>query len=301
VSSLAHHLTARAHGALPFHPGCPICRGERLSGTLPDAIVSQGVRAGLAAGVMALSGLAAPLALLVAPPVAAASEEDELAQLLKDLENVAVTPQEEGEIQGEQPIEGEGGPVPEGEPGAEAPEEGEPSGSVAPPPPAAHKPRGRVKRHQPLGGKPRAGKRRGDAGGRRAQSRRRARPVAGRAPARVAPRAPARVAPSVPTKAAAPVPAQVAASEGARVPTGATGDPARAAGARPSEPAPAIGREYVVRPGDSLWSIAGARLGQAATAPAIAREVERLWRLNAARIHTGRPDLIHAGDRLRLR
>ena len=53
---------------------------------------------------------------------------------------------------------------------------------------------------------------------------------------------------------------------------------------------------YVVRPGDSLWSVA-ARLVRADTSRAqIAEVVEALWRLNAGRIATGDPDLIRPGQ-----
>lgn len=57
---------------------------------------------------------------------------------------------------------------------------------------------------------------------------------------------------------------------------------------------------YVVEAGDSLWSIADERLGGDAAPARVAREVERLWDLNADRIRTGSPDLISPGDRLLL-
>ncbi len=59
--------------------------------------------------------------------------------------------------------------------------------------------------------------------------------------------------------------------------------------------------EYTVRRGDTLWSIAKHLLGPGATPAEIAREVDRLWRLNAAGIGTWTPSLIHAGAVLRLR
>lgn len=55
---------------------------------------------------------------------------------------------------------------------------------------------------------------------------------------------------------------------------------------------------HVVAPGESLWSIAQARLGVDAGPAAVARLVNRLWVLNADRIGTGRPDLILPGQRL---
>jgi nucleoid-associated protein YgaU len=60
------------------------------------------------------------------------------------------------------------------------------------------------------------------------------------------------------------------------------------------------GSTYVVEPGESLWVIARGVVGEPAGIGRIAFEVARLWRLNAARIGTGNPDLIYAGQKLRL-
>jgi nucleoid-associated protein YgaU len=57
----------------------------------------------------------------------------------------------------------------------------------------------------------------------------------------------------------------------------------------------------VVRPGESLWSIAKGLLGGGASTAGIAREVNRLWELNTNRIGTGNPDLLMIGTKLRLR
>jgi nucleoid-associated protein YgaU len=61
------------------------------------------------------------------------------------------------------------------------------------------------------------------------------------------------------------------------------------------------GSTHVVEPGQSLWAIAQGVLGRPAGIARIAFEVGRLWRLNAARIGTGDPDLIFAGQELRLK
>jgi nucleoid-associated protein YgaU len=56
----------------------------------------------------------------------------------------------------------------------------------------------------------------------------------------------------------------------------------------------------IVRPGDSLWSIASDLAGPDASPATIARLVNRLWELNADRIATGDPDLVMVGTVLRL-
>jgi len=58
---------------------------------------------------------------------------------------------------------------------------------------------------------------------------------------------------------------------------------------------------YVVRAGDTLWSIAARLAGPGATSAAVAKEVSRLWALNVDRIRSGEPDLIHPGEVLALR
>ncbi len=61
------------------------------------------------------------------------------------------------------------------------------------------------------------------------------------------------------------------------------------------------GGSYVVKPGDSLWGIARANLGGSPSNARVAGEVKRLWDLNDVEIGTGNPDLIYAGQRLKLR
>jgi LysM repeat protein len=81
VSSLSNHLReAESHGRLPFHPSCPVCRGERLRGSLVgDAILGQRARAGLLAATLALSSLGLPVSALAqsdpaSPPAAPAPD-----------------------------------------------------------------------------------------------------------------------------------------------------------------------------------------------------------------------------------
>jgi hypothetical protein len=58
---------------------------------------------------------------------------------------------------------------------------------------------------------------------------------------------------------------------------------------------------HVVRPGDSLWSIAERWVGPDATDPQIWDEVVRIWNLNKDHIPSHDPDLILPGLRLQLR
>ena len=58
---------------------------------------------------------------------------------------------------------------------------------------------------------------------------------------------------------------------------------------------------YTIEKGESLWSIARSRLGSKASNAAIAREVDRLWRLNAGSVASGDPDMLIAGEKLRLK
>jgi Tfp pilus assembly protein FimV len=60
-------------------------------------------------------------------------------------------------------------------------------------------------------------------------------------------------------------------------------------------------RVHVVLAGESLWSIASDVLGSRATVANVAREVNRLWDLNGARIGTGDRDLLPVGTRLVLK
>lgn len=66
--------------------------------------------------------------------------------------------------------------------------------------------------------------------------------------------------------------------------------------------APSVkGDRHTVREGESLWAIAQAMLGADAGPGEVARQVNRLWKLNDSRIATGDPDLLMIGTDLRLR
>jgi len=106
-------------------------------------------------------------------------------------------------------------------------------------------------------------------------------------------------APQQPERAAAAPPAPTPVEAPAQ-PVAQLAEPAPAADTPP--PPLRFGRFHIVRPGESLWSIATDLLeGQGASATAIAVEVHRLWDLNEERIGTGDPNLLVVGVRLRLR
>ena len=62
MSSLSVHLRLpEDHSGLPFHPSCPVCRRDRLAGSLEgDEIVSRRTQAAIAVGLLAFSGVGAP-------------------------------------------------------------------------------------------------------------------------------------------------------------------------------------------------------------------------------------------------
>jgi nucleoid-associated protein YgaU len=64
--------------------------------------------------------------------------------------------------------------------------------------------------------------------------------------------------------------------------------------------APGGAATHVVERGQSLWAIAQSLLGAGARNSRVVSVVARLWRLNAARIGSGDPDLIFPGQTLRL-
>jgi nucleoid-associated protein YgaU len=58
---------------------------------------------------------------------------------------------------------------------------------------------------------------------------------------------------------------------------------------------------HTVGAGECLWTIAEALLPAGAGISEIEAEVQRLWKLNAARIGTDDPNLLYVGTELRLR
>ena len=299
MSSLSVHLRVPDdHSGLPFHPSCPVCRRDRLAGSLDgDEIVSRSTQAALAAGLLVFSGVGAPAAAVASGPdeeVDGAAEVvaspdpgtdiDETATGWTDGgaapvedEPAAVVPEPEGVAPEPTPREAAEEPViaaTEGEPVAQEPE---PVAVAAPPtaPPTA-----------PV--EPTAsdgiGVDTADSAKRERQTKRSKSAVKPRvvfAPAPVV--APAPIVSPAP-RSATTVRVVAGSNQSNLVVRASSG-----------------GRFHVVQRGESLWSIATDRLGERAGAVQIAREVDRLWQLNEDRIGSGGPDLLYAGTRLRLR
>jgi len=286
MNELARHLMEDgSHGALPFHAGCPVCRSERLAGQLPaPQVVSARTRAGLAAAVLAASAGAPATALATDPPAEVDEETEGSADPgAADPDGVAVpvgappTPTIpdpaalDGDDADDAALESEG--TAEADP-VEAPEADDlaapPAAPAVPVAPVAEPPQVPAAAPAP----PPVEK------------------AAKRAPKRSAPK-PARAAPA-PAPAAAPV---------ARAPVPVAQAITAPAPAPRAAPVPAAtgAKVHVVQRGESLWTIARDRLDSGATSAEIAREVQRIWDLNADAIGTGDPNLVMAGQKLRLR
>jgi LysM domain len=354
-SLTAHLLEPGDHGRLRFHPSCPVCRQERLYGTLSsEPVVSRRAQALLAGGVLALSASA--------PAVSIAQEAD------RQFEGVAA-PEEPGGPELDDPSFDPGGDTAlsfDTAPAPAAPDVGEDSGEGAPldveptvdldarlaplaepdpglgeeqsavppsdalPPESAVPPSDAVpgaavppsQPAQPVAPAPPAEPMDGSdgdvAGGQESAQvdERGTRGTATHLPTRArythgnarsdagAPASSQRVSDGAGARPQRPdvVPAEAesvaqADTEGASNSTGPNPLPVAASHA-PPQGGPA---SYVVQPGDSLWSIAKRLLGRDASAGDIAREVNRLWSLNRARIATGDPNLLMVGTRLELR
>jgi hypothetical protein len=298
MSSLSVHLRhPDDHSGLPFHASCPICRQERLAGSLEgDEIVSRRTQAAIAAGLLAFSGAGGQATAVATEPdleidgsaeVVESPDTDDAAldestigwadggAAPTDDEEPAAAPEaEDGMIEAaaSEPVEEE--PVIEAaddEPVAETEPAPEPVAVAAPP---ADVPTPTTIAPEPA-----------SSNGVRAERATRERPVKRRESAvqpRVVVAAPA--PPVAPATTNAVTVRVAAGSNQNTVVRVSRGD-----------------RIHTVQRGESLWSIATDVLGGGASTDRVAREVQRLWELNAERIGTGSPDLLYAGTRLRLR
>ena len=97
---------------------------------------------------------------------------------------------------------------------------------------------------------------------------------------------------------AGPAPEPPPATTPARVPTpAAPAVPVQ----RPADDQSADAVTYTVRPGDALWPIARSQLAPDSPVDEVARKVADLEALNQERIESGDPDVLEAGEKLRLR
>ena len=308
-SLTAHLRETEDHARLPFHAACPVCRRDRLAGSLDgEELVSRRTQAAIAAGLLAFSTGGVSVAAAQVPdevtegttevvvggdPTAGAEFDpgDETVQLPDEAPlttDVAATPhidEDDGPLE-QEPADDVHEPVVEAtEPPAEPLPTAAPDTAVPAPTPAP------VTAEQPAEGEVLPA--RASAGPRAFEAHRR------EAPRRDQPRRASRAAPRTDAAAAHPAPATAPATAPAE-PAAATSTTVHVA--RSSESRAASGdRIHTVRPGESLWSIAADLLGKKATVASIAREVNRLWELNQERIGTGQPDLLLTGTRLMLR
>ena len=340
ASLTAHLVESGGHGRLGFHPSCPVCCQERLFGSLSsDAVVSRRAQAALAGGVLALSVVGPPAALAQEPDrqleggagagtgqggaetgsgavqgpgsdsdLGAVPPTEVVPPTAPDLD--PLTPPESGgdsvldevvpvdtapiEAPSTRPGDSEPGgetspgssePTPTPDPSQPDPElgVGDPSSPQEAPEPVEPRPDGAdaSEDSKPSPSKPSPSVK-GDAESREQRG---------------APQ-PSTESRSLPQPPALEGP--IAAAPQETTPPAPTAQPSAPAPA--GNPAPGSeGHLLVVQPGDSLWSIATKLLGPDASPAEIARKVSRLWKLNAKRIGTGRPDLLFVGTKLRLR
>jgi len=318
MASLTAHLRRPDdHGRLAFHPECPLCRGERVAGALAaDVVIGRRAQALIAAGVLTLSS-ASPAAALAADP----DQEQEGAatpeQVVTDrppssdfdpggqgteLPHVVPLPAEEiapdteadtGPVQ-QEPVVGDDAAVVDPGDGAPQPPSTDPVAAPPPPPqpPAeapttAPAPEPAITPAEP-----------GSSVTETPQEAQKPKPKGHEtAPEAHAPAPqPAPAAPQPAGAIPAPQPEPVYSASAPATTSVAVHQPeTRSRAARQGD------RSHVVQRNESLWSIASDILGDDASPARIAREVNRLWELNSARIGTGDPDLLMAGTRLELR
>ena len=341
MPALSEHLRdPEGHARMAFHPGCPICHGERLSGTLPmQAVISQRTRAALTAGVVAVATVAPTAALGAEPHTTQAGSTTAAGTAAGDRAltadfipggNAAATGTvvdtgpdnntDDDDIAGDDSAADQGGAsdgvtVVVG--GSASTQSGGDQSAAAPAQPAPPPELPAV----PVAPAPA--------------------PTSDRAPLPAAPSStdvsagPSDLPPApTPDEATTPSANASAAPRAPSTPGGVRAGSRRPATHPPSivraakrraAPAAAIvaadaptptratatspkldhadpgDRAHTVHAGESLWSISSDRLGPGAAPAQIAREVHRLWQLNADRIGTGDPDLLMVGTRLVLR
>ena len=329
MGTLTDHLRqAGDHGRLPFHPACPVCRDHRLAGPLPpDNLVPPRTRALLAAGVLALSTAGPSVAVatgqtaeeqgVATPPATPAVDtaDDPDFDPGGDSTQLPDTPQpapraqapavagndadtapldQEPTSDSDAPIIDAGDGIPDDTTAPTAPTSGASAQPTPTPPPAAVPTTATPTPTPTPASTPAPSATPPPATATATPTSRHVRPRHHRrhsppkratrgAVAQTAPAAPAAAPSASSTPAPAPAPAPPAAP------------PSAAAAGRAARPRD---HTHLVRPVESLWSVAADLLGNDASPAAIARNVHRLWDLNQTRIGTGNPDLLMPGTRL---
>jgi len=321
MASLNTHLRASDHAGLAFHPSCPLCRAERLSGTLADGpVISRRAQAaGLAATVALVPAWAAAPALATdgettvgtqepgtpgdsadnpdfKPPPAHKAPLRDGAPVVNtdgptnDNEGDPLDSDGDSDDPGSKKVAGEGennavvpvGPTPETPPPATAPPPSPPTAAPGPAAPApAAAPAPTPAAPEPAAEEKATPKAQKRKAKKKATERRNERPQRSAA-------APAAQAQQPPSQQAPAPPAQRTAVQPAA--------PTRPAAA-PSGPS---GRTYRVQAGDSLWSIASRIAGPDASPAKVAALVDQLWKLNSGRIASGDPGMLAVGTALKL-
>lgn len=336
-SLTAHLVTSGDHGRLGFHPDCPVCRQERLFGSLnSNAVVAPRAKAVLTSGVLAFSAVGPAGAIAQepdlqleggseagqtdgpgvpersaplppnepsSPPVPEPTPAPDLASPAPPGAGDVGSDLDDAPIDRE-PVENQSPPVsPPADPGApdapDAPDDPADYQPEAPPEPGAE---------TPGPGTPVPD---GEKEGEPHDSPARAEPVPSTPQAEQSaetfprehffPRSTPVASPPPPAiqEPSAPVVAAPKPALSATTQVRATTEPP--APEPPGSPSPAGPGYVIVEPGDSLWSIATRLLGKDASPARIARKVSQLWTLNEDRIGTGRPDLVLVGTKLKLR
>jgi hypothetical protein len=298
-SLTAHLRLPEDHSGLSFHPACPVCRRDRLAGSLDgEDLVSRRTQAAIAAGLLAFSGLGVPAAVASEPDSATEGTAE-----VVEAGDPAISPDLDLEME------------------TQLPDEAAPPDAVAPPTDEDSAPlelETAANDHEPVVN---TGQDVAAAEPTPVPPPETVTPTAEEAPVASPTPAPSpRLDSSITALATQPRKAPKRAVRHNPRPAPSVAEPAPAASTPVAEPAPAPtvttvavvagssgnraapgDRLHVVRPGESLWSIAADVLGDRATVARVAREVDRLWELNDERIHTGDPNLLFAGTRLVLR
>jgi len=335
MASLHRHLQLQGadHDRLDFRPDCPHCQ-HRLAGTYPDArLMSRRTGAAAAAGLVAASALAPTAPALakddkpvgvpdpssppavVKDPHRGGGDMPPLRQPRDDrgppstVPRLPTPPKVKVHVpRPDQPLRQlQPKPAPEHKPAPEPPQSApapppapkpKPKAAppAAPPKPTAPAPQPEAPSKDPSGDErqraPRHAQAPNSSSGSDEGSGR-----ASRGDARESDRA----ASAGPRKAGDSDPPGGAAAKASKAETSPGSAHSHKADPTATSDAGASASSHRVRPGESLWLIAEQTLGGQANDAQVAAEVQRLWQLNAARIGTGDPNLVYAGQELRTR